>query len=204
MTFYSCTTNACGTKTSLGTGTLSSGKATLATSSLPVGHHLRRGRLRGLGQLRRFDLQRGVPGGQRARHRPRVLTSSPNPSSYGSSVTFTDTVSASSGTPGGTVTFYSCTTNACGTKTSLGTGTPQLGQGHLGHLEPAGGHHLRRGGLRGLGQLQRLHLERRGPGGQRPRDHLGPHLVAQPVGLRLLGDLHRHGLRLLGHAGRLA
>ena len=52
-----------------------------------------------------------------------VLTSSPNPSSYGSSVTFTDTVSASSGTPTGTVTFYSCTTSACSTKTSLGTGT---------------------------------------------------------------------------------
>ena len=52
-----------------------------------------------------------------------VLTSSPNPSSYGTSVTFTDTVSASSGTPGGTVTFYSCTTSACTTKTSLGTGT---------------------------------------------------------------------------------
>jgi hypothetical protein len=52
-----------------------------------------------------------------------VLTSSPNPSSYGTSATFSDTVSASSGTPGGTVTFYSCTTNTCGTKTSLGTET---------------------------------------------------------------------------------
>ena len=37
-----------------------------------------------------------------------VLTSSPNPSSYGSSVSFTDTVSASPGTPGGSVTFYNC------------------------------------------------------------------------------------------------
>ena len=52
-----------------------------------------------------------------------VLTTSANPSTYGSSVTFTDIVSASSGTPGGTVTFYSCTTSACSTKTSLGTGT---------------------------------------------------------------------------------
>ena len=38
MTFYSCTTNTCSTKTSLGTGSLnSSGKATYSTSSLPVG-----------------------------------------------------------------------------------------------------------------------------------------------------------------------
>ena len=57
-----------------------------------------------------------------------VLTSSPNPSTYGTSVTFTDTVSASSGTPGGTVTFYSCTTNTCSTKTSLGTGTLSAGK----------------------------------------------------------------------------
>ncbi len=57
-----------------------------------------------------------------------VLTSSPNPSSYGTSVTFSDTVSASSGTPAGTVTFYSCTTNSCGTKTSLGTETLASGK----------------------------------------------------------------------------
>ncbi len=57
-----------------------------------------------------------------------VLTSSPNPSVPGTSVTFTDTVSASSGTPGGSVTFYRCTTNACTTKTSLGTKTLASGQ----------------------------------------------------------------------------
>ena len=37
MTFYSCTTNACSTKTSLGTQTLALGKATYSTTSLPVG-----------------------------------------------------------------------------------------------------------------------------------------------------------------------
>ena len=52
-----------------------------------------------------------------------VLTSSPNPSVPGTSVSFTDTVSSSSGTPGGTVTVYRCTTNSCSTKTSLGTET---------------------------------------------------------------------------------
>ena len=46
-----------------------------------------------------------------------VLTSSPNPSTYGTSVTFTDTVSASTGTPSGTVTFYSCGTSSnCSSK----------------------------------------------------------------------------------------
>ena len=51
-----------------------------------------------------------------------VLTSSPNPSSYGTSVTFTDTVSSSSGTPGGTVTFYSCTTRPARPRPRSGRG----------------------------------------------------------------------------------
>ncbi len=42
-----------------------------------------------------------------------VLTSSPNPSSYGTSVSFSDTVSSGSGTPSGTVTFYSCGPDSC-------------------------------------------------------------------------------------------
>jgi len=56
------------------------------------------------------------------------LTSSPNPSIHGNSVTFTDTVSSGTGTPTGSVTFYSCTTSACTTKTSLGTGTLSSGK----------------------------------------------------------------------------
>ncbi len=231
VTFYSCTTNTCGTKTSLGTGTLSSGKATLTTSGLPgrapptsrlstrpqATTAVRRsnviaqvvkavsiststaltvlaqplqcaarpvtftatvsagsGTPSGLGDLlqlhhqhlRHQDVARhgdpqlgqghtdhvGLPVGttyveavygasgnytastsnvvaQVVQLVPTTsnLTSSPNPSIYGTSVTFTDTVSAASGVPGGPVTFYSCTTNTCGTRTSLGTGT--LGSG---------------------------------------------------------------------------
>jgi len=56
------------------------------------------------------------------------LTSSPNPSIHGNSVTFTDTVSSGTGTPTGSVTFYSCTTSACSSKTSLGTGTLSSGK----------------------------------------------------------------------------
>jgi hypothetical protein len=57
-----------------------------------------------------------------------VLTSSPNPSASGHSVTFTATVTANNTSsdpslPSGTVTFYKCPTAACGTTTSLGTGT---------------------------------------------------------------------------------
>ena len=127
VTFYSCTTSACSTKTSLGTGTLSSGKATYSTSTLPVGTTY----------VEAVYGASGNYGGSTSNvvsqvvntlSSTSVLTSAPNPSTYGSLVTFTDTVSASSGTPSGTVTFYSCTTSACSTKTSLGTGTLSSGK----------------------------------------------------------------------------
>jgi len=57
-----------------------------------------------------------------------ALTSTPNPSSSSQSVTFTATVTETNASidpsgPTGTVTFYSCTSNTCGSTTSLGTGT---------------------------------------------------------------------------------
>ena len=57
-----------------------------------------------------------------------TLTSVPSPSPSGQSVTFTAAVTETNASvdpsgPTGTVTFYSCTSNACGTTTSLGTGT---------------------------------------------------------------------------------
>ena len=110
VTFYSCTTNTCGTKTSLGTGTLSSGKATFSTSSLPVGTTYVEAIYSASGNYC-GSTSNVVSQVVNALSTTSVLTSSPNPSSYGSSVTFTDTVSASSGTPGGTVTFYSCSTS---------------------------------------------------------------------------------------------
>ena len=134
-----------------------------------------------------------------------VLTSSANPSTYGSSVTFTDTVSASSGTPGGTRDLLQLHhLGVLHQDLARHWDAQRLGQGHLVHLDAPGGHHLRRGDLRGLGQLRRLDLQRGVPGGQRALDHLGPHLVGQPVHLRLLGHLHRHRLGLLGHPGRHA
>ena len=127
VTFYTCTTSACSTKTQLATGTLSAGKATYSTSTLPVGTTY----------VEAIYTASGNYGGStsnvvtqtvNALLTTSVLTSSPNPSTFGSSVTFTDTVSASSGTPTGTVTFYSCTTSACSSKTSLGTATLSSGK----------------------------------------------------------------------------
>ena len=126
VTFYNCTTNTCGTKTSLGTGTLGSGKATYATSALPVGTTYVEA-IYGASGNDAGSTSNVVSQVVNAISTSTSLTSAPNPSSFGSSVTFTATVSAASGTPGGTVTFYNCTTNTCGTKTSLGTGT--LGSG---------------------------------------------------------------------------
>ena len=132
-----------------------------------------------------------------------VLTSSANPSVYGSSVTFTDTVSASSGTPGGTVTFYNCTTSACRHQDlARDRDAQQLGQGHLSTSTLPVGTTYVEAIYGGLGELRRLDVERGGPGGQHARDDLGPHLVGQPVDLRLLGDLHRHRLGELGHPER--
>ena len=129
VTFYGCTTSGCTPTTVLGAGTLnSSGKATLATSSLPVGTTYVVATYGASGNYLGSSSSPPLAQVVNALGTTSVLTSSPNPSTYGSSVTFTDTVSASSGTPSGTVTFYSCgtgsTTSTCaGTKTSLGTGT---------------------------------------------------------------------------------
>ena len=130
------------------------------------------------------------------------LTSSPNPSSYGSSVTFTDTVSASSGTPGGTVTFYSCTTSACSTKTSLGTETLAAGKATFSTSSlPVGTTYVEAiYGASGnyTGSTSNVVTQ--------VVNALGtnsvPHLLAQPLELRLFGRLHRHRLGLFGHPER--
>src|SRR6202050_3511342 len=126
-TFYSCTSNACSTKTSLGTRTLASGKATYSTSSLPKGTTYVEAVYAGSGNYlgSTSHVMSQVVG---ALSTSSTLTASPNPSFYRSSVTLSDTVSSGSGTPGGTATFYSCTSNACSTKTSLGTRTLTSGK----------------------------------------------------------------------------
>ena len=120
VTFYSCTTSACSTKTALGASvTLSGGKATFSTSNLAVGTNYVEALYAASGNYA-ASTSNVVSQVVNALGTTSSLTSTPNPSSFGSSVSFTDTVSASSGTPAGTVTFYSCTTSACSTKTALG------------------------------------------------------------------------------------
>ena len=126
MTFYSCTTSACSTKTSLGTGTLSSGKATFSTSALPVGTTYVEAVYAASGNYL-GSTSNVVTQTVNALSTTSSLTSSPNPSVYGTSVTFTDTVSASSGTPSGTVSFYGCSVSGCTPGALLGTGTLELG-----------------------------------------------------------------------------
>ena len=123
LSFYSCTTSACGTKTLLGTGTLGSGgQATYATSTLTVGTDYIEAVYPASGNYA-GSISAVLSQVVNAESTTTSLTSSPNPSTYGASVIFTATVSTSTGTPSGTVTFYGCTTSSCGTKTALGTGT---------------------------------------------------------------------------------
>ena len=127
VSFYSCTTSSCGTKTLLGTGTLSGGQATYATSTLTLGTDYVEAVYGASGN---YSSSASAVLSQvvNAEATTTSLTSSPNPSTYGTSVSFTATVSASTGTPTGTVTFYSCTTSSCGTKSSLGTATLSSGK----------------------------------------------------------------------------
>jgi len=126
VNFYKCAsaTN-CGSPTLLGSGTLGSGKATYSTSTLPVGSTYVEAVYEGVtGSFSASTsniVTQVVTSSTVAT--TTVLTSAPNPSTYGTSVTFTATVTpAVSGTPTGTVSFYSCTTAACTTKSLLGTG----------------------------------------------------------------------------------
>jgi hypothetical protein len=98
VTFYDGTTE-------LGTGTLSSGSATYTTSALTVGSHTIKAVYGGSSSfesssasLTQVVLSLLVS--------DTVLTCAPNPAAYGATVTCTATVSGSTTTPTGTVTFY--------------------------------------------------------------------------------------------------
>ena len=127
VSFYSCNTNTCSTKASLGTQTLASGKAMYSTSSLPMGttdvEAIYGASVNYVGSTSNM-----VPQVVKALGTTSVLASSLNPSAYGTSVIFTDKVSADSGTPSGTVTFCRCTTNTSAMKSSLGAETLASGK----------------------------------------------------------------------------
>ena len=167
----------------------------------PAGwHHLRRGRLRGLGQLLGLHFERGDPGGQRARDHvcPHLLA---QPVERGHLGWLHRHRLGLFGHAGGQRDLLQLHHQRLHDQDFARDPDPLGRQGHLLDDEPAGWHHLRRGRLRGLGQLLGLHFERGDPGGQRARDHVCPHLLAQPVERGHLGWLHRHRLGLFGHAG---
>ena len=108
--------------TTLGSATLSSGKASFKTTSLAVGSQVITAVYGGDGN---FTTSPSAALTQTVQQDATTtdLKSSANPSSFGQSVTFTATVKAASpgsGTPSGTVTFYDGSTE-------IGTGTLGLG-----------------------------------------------------------------------------
>ena len=104
--------------TVLGTGKLKAGKATFTTSALAVGSH---SITASYGGDANFTASTSAPFTQTVKPVPTTtVASSLNPSSFGQGVTFTATVTATSGTPTGTVTFKNGTLK-------LGTGTLSAG-----------------------------------------------------------------------------
>jgi hypothetical protein len=130
VNFYSCPTSACGSTTLLGSGTLSSGKTTYSTSSLPIGTTYVEAVYQGVAGSFGASTSNVVTQVVTSIATTTSLTSAPNPSVFGGSVTFTATVAKTTGTgtPTGTVNFYSCPTSACGSTTLLGSGTLSSGK----------------------------------------------------------------------------
>ncbi len=126
--FYTCSTVGCTPTKLLGSGTLSSGKATYSTSGLLVGSTYVEAVYQGVTGSFSASTSNVVTQVVRLVATTTMLSSTPNPSSYGTSVTFTATVTpAQSGSVTGTVSFYSCKTTACTTTSPLGTGSVVTG-----------------------------------------------------------------------------
>jgi uncharacterized protein len=115
VTYYDGTTE-------LGTGTLSSGSTTLATSALTIGSHTIKAVYEGSAE---FDASSAtmtqVVLDDLAT--TSTLDCSPNPAQYADTVTCTDTATADTGTPTGTVTFYDGTTTLGTASLSSGVAT---------------------------------------------------------------------------------
>ena len=167
--------------TTLGTGTLSSGTATLATSSLSVSGHtitaVYGGDTNFTGSTSSGLTQTVNKGATTT-----ALSSSPNPSVFGQSVTFTATMSSTaSGTPSGTVTFKDGAT-------TLGTGTLSGGTATLLDVIAVGQRSHHHGGLWRRQQLHRIDLVRPDADGEQGatttdagRRHANPSVFGQSV-----------------------
>jgi hypothetical protein len=133
VNFYLCSTAACTSTTLLGSGSLgTNGQAKYSTSSLVAGTYIIEA------------VYQGAPtdfSGNTSNTISQVvvspiatttaLTSAPNPSVFGGTVVFSATVARSSGTgtPTGTVNFYTCTSATnCSSPNLLGSGTLHSGK----------------------------------------------------------------------------
>jgi Big-like domain-containing protein/Kelch motif protein len=117
--------------TTLGTGTLSSGKTTFSTSTLAAGSHSITAAYGGDSNYNSSTSSVLTQTVNKA-NTTVTVTSSANPSTYGSSVMFTATISPSAAT--GTMTFKDGTT-------TLGTGTISSGKATFSTSTPAAGSH---------------------------------------------------------------
>jgi hypothetical protein len=106
--------------TALGSATLNSGTATFATSALPVGTDAIQAVYGGYGVHDAANSSTVDQVVLPVYATTSTLSCTPNPAEYQTTVTCTDSVAASTGTPSGTVTFYDGTT-------SLGTVTLDAG-----------------------------------------------------------------------------
>jgi len=134
VNFYQCATAACsGTPTLLGSGSLGAhGQARYSTSSLAVGTDTIEAIYQGASTDFSASTSNTVSQVVTApMATTTVLTSAPNPSVFGGTVVFSATVARSSGTgtPTGTVNFYTCASATnCSSPASLGSGTLHSGR----------------------------------------------------------------------------
>jgi Ca2+-binding RTX toxin-like protein len=130
--FYTCSTATCSSKTPFGSGSLGAdGVARYSTSSLAAGTYT----IEAIYQGAPTDFS-GSTSNTVAQvitapiATTTVLTSTPSSSVFGGTVVFTATVARSSGTgtPTGTVNFYTCSTVGCTPTKLLGSGTLKSGK----------------------------------------------------------------------------
>src|SRR6202050_484731 len=174
--------------TTLGTGTLSSGKATFSTSTLTAGSHSITAAYGGATNYNNSTSSALTQTVNKA-NTTLTLASSKNPSTYGSSVTFTATVSPSAAT--GTVTFNDGAT-------TLGTGPVSSGKATFTTSSLIAGSHSITGGHGGDTDYNTSTSSALTQTVNQGNHHRHSDFVVKPVSCWGDGHLHCYGLALGG------
>ena len=173
----------------IGSGTVSAGIATMSTSSLSVGSHSLTATYGGnpmlLPSTSGVDTQTVNKGSSST-----SVRSSSNPSTYGSSVTFTATVTPSSAT--GTVTFYD-------NGGQIGTGSLSGGSATFSTSTLAVGSHPITASYGGSGNYNGSTSTTLTQTVNKATSSTSVSSSSNPSILWEFGDLHRHGLARFGH-----